>query len=78
MSEYRVRWANVTGPWKGGRCRMCLAEKRVNFLWLFSMWWPLEHGEWRHSEVECQRDIDHDIKFARPLPLPARNAVGDE
>lgn len=75
MTEYRIRWAKVTGPWKSGRRRMCIAEKRVNFLWLFPIWCPLEHGEWRHSEFECQRDIKYDIEFSRALPLPALNSL---
>lgn len=76
MSEYRIRWAKVTGPWKGGRRRMCAAEKRVRFLWLFPIWCPLEHGEWRYSEAECQRDIDYDIQFNRPLSSPQTGENG--
>lgn len=68
MAEYRIRWAKVTGPWKDGRRRMCIAERKVRLFYLLPVWWPVEHGNWRSSEADCQKDIDFDGKFRRPLP----------
>ncbi len=69
VAKYRIRWAKVIGPWRGRR-RMCIAEKRVRFFWLFPIWWPVEHAEWRLDENACQADINFDIKFSLPMPAP--------
>ncbi|WP_162252699.1 hypothetical protein [Rhizobium sp. Root483D2] len=67
IPEYRIRWGLVHGSWIGRR-RMCLAEKRVRFLWLIPMWWPLEHADWRFDEKTACADISADIEFCMPLP----------
>jgi len=70
VGEYRIRWARVTscvGTWHA-RQRMCIAEKRILFLWFIPMWMPLEHGNWRDDEDQARCDIAADIEFCMPLP----------
>jgi hypothetical protein len=49
---------------------MCIAEKRVRFLWLIPMWWPLNN--WRSDEETARIDIAYDIELCHPLPPTIR------
>lgn len=68
--RYRIKWA-VVQRCNGYRCwpeRMCIAQRRVRFLWLIPMWWPV--NDWRMTEGEAEADIHHDINLRSPLPTP--------
>lgn len=72
MGEYRIRWARIQRC-NGRTCwpaRMCIAERRVRFLWLFPLWWPAELSKWRDTEAEAERDIQADKYHQSMLPKP--------
>lgn len=65
---YRIRWAIVTTTHHGHRERMCIAERKVRVLGIFSIWWPV--ADWRRSEHQARADADYDIALRAPLPTP--------
>lgn len=70
--EYRIRWA-VVERCNGYRCwpeRMCIAERRIRFLWLIPIWWPTDVSAWRLTEEKAARDIERDRALCAPLPPP--------
>ena len=70
MSEYRIRWARVE-VCNGYRCwreRRCIAERRVSVLGIWSFWWIVDDADWRTTDREAMRDINHDKQMRTPLP----------
>lgn len=63
--RYRIRWALVS--YRQTRERRCLAERRVFSIAGMTFWWPID-GDWRRTEAEARRDIEHDDALRRPLP----------
>lgn len=66
-SEYRIRWAIVTMS-KGGKARMCIAERLVRFFGIPLFWCPVEN--WRRTEAEARYDAAYDAEMRKPLPKP--------
>lgn len=68
LDEYRIRWAKVFWNTSTGRLRMCIAERRTRLFWIIPIWLPVEHGNWRHTWEQANRDVAADIEFRHPLP----------
>lgn len=56
---FRIRWRNIQ---VGTYCRTvqrCIAERRILFLGLIPMWWPVENAKWRDTECDALSDIEN-------------------
>jgi len=71
-SGYRVREA-IVAHYNGHthyKRRMFIAERRVSFLRVFSLWWPAFNGCWRRSAQEAWQDASNDFDLHQPLSPP--------
>jgi hypothetical protein len=72
MSDYRIRQAvvEVCNGWQCWRDKRFIAERRIRFLGLIDIWWPVADGAWRESAKAAKRDLEHDNWLRSPLSKP--------
>jgi len=72
MPEYRIREGvvEVCNGDTSQKQRRFLAERRVKFLGVIPIWWPVTDDKWRASRETAMLDAEHDAYLQLPLSEP--------